>query len=240
MVEVEICVADPAGVAAASLGGADRVELCCALEVGGLTPSLGAVQEARDAAGELFVTVLIRPRPGDFVYSASEAATLLRDVAALTAWADSVGWGRMGFTVGALTPDGDLDEPLLRRILQRSGRRPVVFHKAFDTVSDPFAALERLHAWGVESVLASGGGRCVDHLDRLRELVERGPLPLTAAGGVRPENVCAVAATGVRRVHLRAPREVRSASRVASAYDEGTRDETDAALVRETVTLLRG
>ena len=239
--EVEICVADPAGAAASARGGADRVELCAALEVGGLTPSMGTVELTRELAGEVFVTALIRPRAGDFVYDRIDTGTMLRDVSRLAAWADSMAWPRLGFTVGALTPDGEPDAEILRGLAEAAGGRPLVFHKAFDAVPHPEAALALLAAVGIEAVLTSGGGgACVDNLDRLRRLAQTSPVTVVAAGGVRAHNVAAVAATGVGRVHLRAGRPAHSLSRVASEYDAETREETSDDVVGEVVALVRG
>lgn len=241
MTEVEICVADAEGAGAAAQGGADRVELCVGLEVGGLTPSTGTVEETRELVGDLFVTVLIRPRAGDFVYGPIEARTMLRDVAGLAGWADRVGWGRLGFTIGALTPSGDVDAALVARLRDAAGGRLLVFNKAFDAVVDRAGALAQLGELGVESVLTSGGGgACTDNLAELRRLAAGGPVAVVAAGGVRPHNVVAIAATGVPRVHLRAPRQVPSASVVASEYDQGTRETTSAETVAEVVRLLAG
>lgn len=239
MTAVEICVADAEGVRSAAASGADRVELCSALEVGGLTPSLGTIEVASALAGEVFVTVLIRPRPGDFVYDPDEVATMTRDVQRIAGLAEAARLPGLGFTIGALTPQADLDDPTLARLLDAARGRPVVFHKAFDSVPRPERTLERLAELGFDSVLtAGGGGACTDHLDALRAWAA-GPLPITAAGGVRPGNVRAVASTGVARVHLRAPRWVPSASAVASAYDADDRQVTDPALVAQVVALLR-
>lgn len=239
MTEVEICVADPGSAAAAADGGADRIELCCALELGGLTPSAGALDQTRRSAAALFVTALIRPRPGDFVYDSTEAATMVADVAAATRWADRVGWDRLGFTVGALTPAGEVDSSLIARLVEASGGRRLVFHKAFDVVPDQEAALSLLGALGVEAVLTSGGGgTCVGNLDALSRLAASGPVTVVAAGGIRPDNVVKVAATGIRRVHLRAPRQVATRSDVASEYHGATRETTSSAMVAEIVRQL--
>lgn len=240
MIEVEICVADPGGVAAAVAGGADRIELCTGLELGGLTPSIGAVQLAYEQAGDAFVTVLIRPRAGDFVYDDNEAALMLLDIEAIRRWADAQGWPGLGFTIGALTPDGAVNEALTERLIAASGSRRIVFHKAFDSVTKPQETLEILHSLGVESVLTSGGGGvCVDNLEALNRLASGAPIAVTAAGGVRPNNVALVAASGVQRVHLRAPALLTSLSEVASEYDQATREVTDVEVVAQTVAAVR-
>lgn len=239
MIEVEICVADPGGVAAAVAGGAHRVELCTALELGGLTPSIGAVELAHEQARGAFVTALIRARAGDFVYDGQEADVMVRDVKALGRWADQLDWADLGFTIGALLPTGEVDQPLTAWLVEAAGGRRIVFNKAFDSVPEPMAALEVLHRLGVEGVLTSGGGgACLNNLDSLRQLAAASPLAVTAAGGVRPGNVALVAATGVPRVHLRAPAQVTTLSHIASEYDQPAREVTDTRLVAETLANL--
>ena len=238
MTEVEICVADAGGVAAAVSGGADRVELCAALEVGGLTPSWGAVMAARDQAGAAFVAVLIRPRAGDFVFTQDEVSVMERDIAGLTEWADLEQWDRLGFAIGALLTDGKVDLATTQRLVQAASGRRVGFHKAFDTVPDADKGMAELLDLGVEGALTSAGdGPCIDNLDALGRLARSSGAVITAAGGVRPANVAQVAATGVRRVHLRAPRAMAGTSSVGSAYDQ-TWDVTDAAMVQQVVDIL--
>lgn len=236
MVEVEICVADAGGVAAAAAGGADRVELCSALELGGLTPSLGALELAHQQKAGLFVTVLIRPRAGDFVYDQAEADLMVREISALRRWADGLAWASMGFTVGALLPDGTVDAELIARLVDAAAGRPVVFHKAFDTVPQPATAIEVLGRLGVEAVLTSGGGGpCLKNLAQLRVLASSAQLTVAAAGGVRPGNVAEIAASGVPRVHLRAPAKLPALSAVTSEYDQAFREITDVMVVAQTV-----
>lgn len=241
MVEVEICVADAGGVAAAVAGGATRIELCTALEVGGLTPSMGAVLMARKAAGTAFVTVLIRPRAGDFVYGSDEGAAMVADLGSLTAWADDRGWTNLGFTTGALRPNGTIDAELMSALVRAANGRTLVFHKGFDDVPHPLEAAEQLLRLGVSGALTSGGGgACIENLEALERLASESPLLITAAGGIRPDNVARVAATGVARVHLRASRPRPSQSLVPSAYDADTPEITDVATVSQLIAALSG
>jgi len=180
---LEVAVASPADAAAAAGAGADRLELSCALEVGGLTPTPGALAGAR-AAG-LPVVTLLRPRPGGFCYTEAELAVMLRDLE----WMDGE------VAVGLLTPAGEVDVPRLRRFPTAR----VVFHRAFDLVRDPLTAVERLIDLGVPRVMADG----TDH-DRLVRLVDaaRGRIAVLPAGGVRPVNVRRlVQRTGCVQVH---------------------------------------
>lgn len=187
-VQTEVCVDSVAGVRVAAAAGADRVELCSALEVGGLTPSLGLIEAAVDAAVEvrptglapMAVHVLIRCRPGDFCYAPDELALMARDAgAAVSAGAD-------GLVLGALTRAASVDAPAMLRLAEqcRSGSRAghvtsgnsvesggrdtvppaVTFHRAIDVSADPVAALWDLAALAdaglrVQRVLSSGQAR---------------------------------------------------------------------------------
>lgn len=237
MTRVEICVDDVGGAAAAAAGGADRLELCAGLADGGTTPSIGFVEAALSEAPALAHRALIRPRSGDFVYSAEEVAVMTTDIDALRER-----FPDLGFVIGALTPERRIDVPVLRGLLAACGGAPVTFHRAFDAVADPVRAVDELVDLGLSTVLTGGGqGAAVDNLARLGATVARAGdrIEVMAGGGVRPANVArVVAATGVTSVHLRAPATVPSAGGGGNDYDPGTRTVTSAALVRELVTTL--
>lgn len=198
---VEICVEGPDGAAAAAAAGADRVELCAALEVGGVTPSRGALLATR----RLFpreLTVLIRPRPGDFVPTRAERDAIRRDVD------DARELGADGVTLGCLRADGTIDVPEMARLVERAGAMAVTFHRAIDVCVDPVLAVAELAEIGVTRILSSGGAaRAPDGVAVLRRMVLRAGdrLLVMAGAGVRSTNVRAlVAATGVRAVHASA------------------------------------
>ena len=114
MVQIEICLDSVGGMKAAEDGGADRVELCAALEVGGVTPSLATLEAAR-RRGTLPVMVMVRPRAGDFCYSPDEVYVMAGDVE----WA--AGSGAAGVVFGALQPDGSVDRKVLARLVEKAG-----------------------------------------------------------------------------------------------------------------------
>lgn len=194
---LEVCVDDAEGLTAAVAGGADRVELCCSLGVGGLTPSAGLMAEA--ARLPIPAIALIRPRSGGFVYSAAEERVMLRDIELA---ADS---GLAGVAIGALTPRNDLDLPLLHRLTRRAQGLQLTLHRAFDLARDPSAALEDAIALGFHRVLTSGGAAVASAgTARLAALVtqSRGRTRILAGSGIRPENVQQlVRLTGVDEVH---------------------------------------
>lgn len=248
---VEICVDDVGGTTSARLGGADRVELCASLSEGGTTPTLGFVRQAAVEAGPLGLQVLIRARGGDFVTPREELDVMLTDIAATRAALDDD--VRLGFTLGALTPDGRLDEVVLAELVAAAGPCPVVLHKAFDTAVEVAMArgrdvgvlLDQLVDLGVSGILTSGGhGPAVDHLETLAELVRAAGdrIRIVVGGGVRASNVVTiVAATGCREIHLRAAVDIPSASTVGSSqYDAGARAITSPRVVEELVEALRG
>jgi copper homeostasis protein len=204
---VEICVEDAAGARVAEQAGAHRVELCAGLSDGGVTPGIAAVAATLGAVSRIGVQVLIRPRPGDFVYSALERDVMLAGIREIRGLARGCGV-TVGFAVGALTAGGDIDRPVLLDLLAACGPAPVTFHRAFDLTTDLDTALDTLIDLGVQRVLTSGGAeRAVDGTGVLARLVRRagGRITVMAAGTVRPGNVAQiVAATGVPEVHLRA------------------------------------
>ena len=204
---LEIAVQDVAGAMIARDAGADRVELCAALgATGGLTPSPGLIHGA--AAVGIDVHVLVRTRPGGFVYDDAELDVLVADVQA------AVRFGAAGVVVGALRPDGSLDLAGTRRLVEAAraaeqaiGRAvDVTFHRALDAAADPVTALAELGGLGVDRVLTSGGAaRAGDGVAVLAALVAADTgVQVMAGGGVTVDAVPVILATGVHAVHLSA------------------------------------
>lgn len=238
-IAVEIAVQDAKGVRIALAEGADRVELCTALGMGGLTPSAGllvaAVEEARQEERAGFVHVLVRPRGGGFVYDVDEVALTVADIR----FARSA--GAAGVVVGALDEFATVDGEALRRFVDAAEGLPVTFHRAFDIVPDQSAALEELVGLGVGRVLTSGGAaRTIDGVAALRALGQRaaGRIEVMAGGGVRPDDIPAIAATGVDAVHLSARDSVVDAPSGPGGGD-ARYDITDAGAVAEAVAAAR-
>ncbi|MYY00692.1 copper homeostasis protein CutC [Streptomyces sp. ATexAB-D23] len=205
---LEIAVTSPAGARAARESGADRVELCAALELGGLTPSAALVEAV--AAEGLPVQALVRCRPGDFVHDAEELALMAAEVRSVIAS------GAAGVVIGALTADGALDTDAVARLADaaRAAGRPVevTLHRAVDQSADPVAAATLLPSLGLTRVLTSGGApAAADGLAAITAMVTAAPgVQVMAGGGVRVADIPALARAGVAAVHLsakaRAPR----------------------------------
>lgn len=199
MVRVEISVESVAGARAAIAGGADRAELCAGLSDGGLTPSAALIELA---AAEAEVHVLIRPRPGDFVYSADDLAVMLRDIEVARSA------GAAGVVLGALDASGEL---AVAPLVEAGEGLELTLHRAIDVCADSRRALDEAVSLGFHRVLTSGRrSSALDGAPLIRELVERadGRLAVMACGGVRPDNVARVVElTGVVDVHagLRKP-----------------------------------
>ena len=204
---LEVCVDSTASALAAKHGGADRLELCADLIVGGTTPSLTLVQQVKAETG-LPVRALLRPRFGDFCYDSYELAQMEQLAAEL------VEAGADGIVTGVLTPEGALDtgamQPIYaaaRKAAEKAGR-PVActLHRAFDVCADPFAALETARSMGLCTILTSGQAASAPQgAALLRQLTERAgkDVEILAGAGVSAQNIPVLAAqTGVRAFHL--------------------------------------
>lgn len=194
---VEVAVDTVAAAVAAVAAGADRLELCQALEVGGLTPSLGLL-EAVVGRVPIPVFMMIRPRPGGFHYAGDEVDVMVREIRRAAAA------GAAGVVVGPLTAARAVDRDALTALVAAAGGLPVTFHRALDETTDPDQALEFLRQAGVVRVLTSGRapsaweGRAV-----LADWVRRSGLIVVAGGGVRADHVAdLVRATGAAEIHL--------------------------------------
>lgn len=198
-IPLEICVESLASITAAHAGGADRVELCSALALGGLTPSAGLIAEA--ARQPLPCHVMIRPRGGDFTYDAAEVAQMERDIA-------HAGEAGMAGVVFGATRGRTLDRVVLERMMAavRGTGRPLstTLHRAIDTLDDPVAAIDLAADLGFDRVLSSGGAATATAgVETLRAMHERaeGRLTVMAGSGVNAGNVAALLTAGVDEIH---------------------------------------
>lgn len=195
---LESCCTDVEQIRCAQEAGARRIELCEKLAVGGVTPSAELLKAAISVA-KVPVNVLVRPRGGDFVFSAAEADTMLRDIELCREA------GAAAVVIGALDSRGEVDMPLMRRLCDAASGMSVTFHRAFDVCADPLAAFEDVLALGCDRLLTSGHesdafkGRFF-----IAELVERaaGRIIVMPGCGVRRSNIARIAAdTGAVEFH---------------------------------------
>lgn len=206
---LEICCSSIDDAIEAERGGADRVELCSALFLGGLTPSLGTLLEAK-ARLSIPVIFMVRPRSGGFCYTEAEFATMLRDAEA------AVSHGAQGVVFGILKPDGTIDVERTQAMRKVIGDRQAVFHRAFDVTPDPLRALDQLVDLGITRVLTSGQQPDVIQGHALiRKLIQHAGsrIEVLPGGGIPPHMIeQAIEWTGCSQVHLTAFRSVRDAS----------------------------
>jgi copper homeostasis protein CutC len=228
----EVCVEDLRGIDAALAGGADRIELCAALAVGGLTPPASLVRAAAGTCGvvdskpvsggsslaknaaprALPVHLLARPREGGFVYTAREQALIAEDIRTA---ADA---GLAGVVIGALDQDRQLDASVLAAWVAhartlgaaRGHALSLTLHRAFDLCRDLPDALETAITLGFDRILTSGGvPKAIDGVDMLGTLHRQaaGRIVILAGSGVSPDTLPTILGSGVREVHAscRAP-----------------------------------
>lgn len=200
MTLVEAAVETLDSALAAERAGADRIELCDNLSVGGTTPGAELIATVAERT-RLPVFVLIRPRAGDFVYSDDEFDQMIRD----TELARRLGIA--GIVTGALTPDGRVDVERTRTLVTAAAGLPVTFHRAIDSAVSLPGALEEAIEAGASRLLTSGGAAmAADGVDLIAALVgqARERITIIAGGGIRAPNVRdVIARTGVREVHAR-------------------------------------
>jgi len=236
---LEIAANSLASALAAQEGGASRIELCAALEVGGLTPSYAQIALTRERV-RIPIYVLIRPRTGDFVYSDTEFETMQRDIETCASL------GCDGIVIGALDENGAVDVDRCRALITAAGGRGVTFHRAFDMSRDPETALEDIIALRCERVLTSGAqADAPAGAALIRKLVEQaaGRISVMPGAGVSSENIAPLRAlTGAWEFHASAKRELPSRMRGGNKLSGMTAGETlsDVEQVRALVAALVG
>lgn len=164
---LECCVDSVESAIAAQKGGADRLELCSALVIGGLSPSPALYQKIREQI-DIPIRVLLRPRFGDFCYTDFEHEILKEEVKTFREL------GADGVVIGTLKPDGTLNMEQMKELMEEAKGMGVTLHRAFDMCQDPFAALEDAKKLGIDTILTSGQkNHCADGTALLKELVDR-------------------------------------------------------------------
>ena len=174
---LEICVDSLASARAAIAGGADRLELCSALLAGGLTPYEGLLRQIR-AESDIPIRCLMRPRPGDFLYTPEEQELMRLQILQLkNAGAD-------GFVIGCLTAQGDLDKDAMAPLVDACSGCGITLHRCIDVSREPLETCHQAGAMGIDTVLTSGAAASCTQGQELiaRMIAMNGPEILIGAG----------------------------------------------------------
>lgn len=177
---LEVCVDSVESAVIAQEAGADRLEVCANLVIGGTTPGVSQFRQIRKACG-IGLHVLVRPRFGDFLYTDAEFQMLEEDVAMFREL------GADGVVVGCLTPDGNLDLGRMGRLRECAGPAHLTLHRAFDVCQNPYQALEEAVSLGIDTILTSGQApACTQGKDVLKKLITQagGRIEVLVGGGV--------------------------------------------------------
>lgn len=199
---IEICANSAQSCVEAEAGGAKRVELCAGIPEGGTTPSYGEIRMAQRLTSKIDINVIIRPRGGDFLYTEAEIGSMLLDIELCKQL------GVHGVVFGCLTKEGDIDVPLMRRVIETAAPLSVTCHRAFDVCRDPFRAMEELIDLGCDRILTSGQqSDAVKGIPMIKQLVERADdrIIIMPGCGVREENIALIEQeTGAKEFHTSA------------------------------------
>lgn len=234
--EVEICANSYESALAAQAGGADRIELCQELSLGGITPSYGLIEKVVQTL-KIPTYVLIRPRSGDFTYTNSEFDVMLRDVAFAKAQ------GVAGIVSAVLRSDNTIDLERTKLLMAASGELPFTFCRAFDWVPDPELALETLISIGVSKILTSGQApSALEGLELLQKLLAKAQNHITIipGGGLSLANVLSFKKAGFKEVHGSVSKPIQGQTHALALSDHtlinsGLRHISDAATIKALV-----
>ena len=182
---LEVCIDSLASARAAIAGGANRLELCGALALGGLTPYTELLRQIRRES-DIVIRCLMRPRAGDFLYTPEEIQLMAAQIRELKAA------GADGFVIGCLTPEGDLDKDAMKPLIEAADGAGLTLHRCIDVSRDPVKTYLEVGELGIDTVLTSGAkGNCLAGLETIGKLLElrdsqHGPEVLIGAGVKAP------------------------------------------------------
>lgn len=194
---VEICANSLESALNAEKAGANRIELCSELGVGGITPSYGLIAEVKKRL-HIPIHVLIRPRSGHFTYSEWDFDIMKRDIELCK------DLGVDGIVSGVLHTDFSLDQERTTTLIQVSGKMKFTFHRAFDWVPNPMETLHKLEDMGADCILSSGQESTAEKgLELLQKLNDSSKgCTIMAGGGVRLNNCKKISEAGLKAMHL--------------------------------------
>lgn len=182
---LECCVDSVESAINAYKGGANRLELCANLSIGGTTPSIYLFDEIRKEV-PIKIHVLIRPRFGDFLYTEFEKSIMKKEV---ELFRDK---GAEGVVIGALNKDGSIDFEFMKEVKSLCGNMKLVLHRAFDVCKDPKDTIEKMISIGVDTILTSGQeNNCLKGIHLIKELSEvySNRINIMAGSGLNSSNI---------------------------------------------------
>ena len=197
---LEICANSFKSAQNAEKAGADRIELCSELSVGGITPSYGLIKKVNKELS-IPIHILIRPRSGDFTYTIEEFDIIKENVQLCKEL------GVSGIVIGVLHKDNTIDYDKTQQLIELAKPMHVAFHRAFDCVPNPKESLKKLVELGIETILTSGQHpKAANGIELLKELQNAAgdKLTILAGGGVNPNNVREFKKAGLKAVHASA------------------------------------
>lgn len=204
---LEICCNSAVSAVAAFKGGADRIELCENLELGGTTPSFATIKITRELI-PIPIHVLIRPRPGDFLYSDTEFKIILEEISMLK---DS---GIQGIVIGFLNPDYTIDYRKVEKVKNIAGNLSITFHRAFDFVSSAEESINNLIDLGIDRILTSGGKSVAyQAIDKIRSWVNLAGnrISIMPGSGINQNNIVDLyLGTGAKEFHASCKKKIKS------------------------------
>lgn len=218
---LEISVGSVKAAVAAERGGADRIELCREQSVGGLTPAREVMKEARERV-RIPIYVMIRPRPGDFVYSNDEFAAMREEIVLAQLLEMD------GVVLGILTKDRRVDVARTRELVEMAEKMEVTFHRAIDETADLLGAMEQVVETGAERILTSGGKRtALEGAETIAKMVARakGRVGILPGAGIHAGNIREVARKiGATEYHAALSSVVANLAENLATFEEAVRE----------------
>ena len=195
---VEVCSSSIESVIIANSAGADRIELCSGLSVGGLSPSKGLIELALKKS-KIPIHCLIRPREGHFIYNKNDFETILYDVRYMKKM------GVTGIVVGMINEDHDINSEQLNEVIKEASGIEITFHRAFDCLKDPKKNILKLSSMGVSRILTSGGSKSaikgINNLIKWK-LLSNNLIEIQPGGGINLKNIMNFKDAGFSSIHL--------------------------------------
>ncbi len=195
---IEICATTINSVINANRAGADRIELCSNYSVGGLTPPLEFIKEALNIS-EIPINVLIRPRPGNFIYNDDEINKMKNDIISI------MELGINGFVVGSIKSNGDIDNDFINEVRGLTDTLDLTFHRAFDYLNNQNESIDILINRGFSRILCSGNQN--DAIEGIENLISfnkysNNGIVIMPGGGISKQNCLEFKNAGFKEIHL--------------------------------------